>query len=66
MLETRASGWAEHRRAKEQPGFLKDHCTSEQVFVKQALVRQAKQPKHALCCCYVDLKKAFDLVPRQT
>ena len=68
VLETRASRWAEHskRRAKGQAGFRKDHRTSDQVFIIQALVRQAKQQKRKLYCCFVDFKKAFDLVPRQT
>ena len=29
-------------------------------------MRQAKQQKRKLHCCFVDFKKAFDLVPRQT
>ena len=68
MLEARASGWAEHEkcRAKGQAGFRKDFRTSDQVFVIQTLVRQAKQTKRKLYCCFVDFKKAFDLVPRQT
>ncbi len=68
VLETRASGWAEHCkcRAKGQAGFRKDHCMSDQVVLIQALVRQAKQEKRELYCCFVDCIKAFDLAPRQT
>ena len=68
VLEARALGWAEHEkcRAKGQAGFRKDFRTSDQVFIIQSLVRQAKQAKRKLYCCFVDFKKAFDLVPRQT
>ena len=68
VLEARASGSAEHEecRAKGQAGFRKDFRTSDQVLIIQTLVRQAKQTKRKLYCCFVDFKKAFDLVPRQT
>lgn len=68
VLEARISAWAEHKkcRAKGQAGFRKDFRTSDQVFIIQTLVQQAKQAKRKLYCCFVDFKKAFDLVPRQT
>ena len=68
VLEARASEWAEHDkcRAKGQAGFRKDFRTSDQVFIIQTSVRQAKQAKRKLYCCFVDFKKPFDLVPRQT
>ncbi len=67
VLETRASRWAEHCecRTKGQAGFRKDHRTSDQVIVIQALVRQAKQQQRNLYCCFIDFKKALDLIPRQ-
>lgn len=68
VLEARASSWAEQRkcRARGQAGFRKDFRTVDQVFIMQTLVQQAKQAKRKLYCCFVDFKKAFDLVPRQT
>ena len=47
VLETRASRWAEHSkcRAKGQAGFRKDHRTSDQVFIIQALVRDRQSNK---------------------
>ena len=58
VLEARPSGWAEHEkcRAKGQASFRKDFRTSDQVFVIQTLVRQAKQTKRKLYCCFVDFK----------
>ena len=68
VLEARATAWAEQMkcRAKGQAGFRKDFRTSDQVFIIQTLVQQAKHEKRKLYCCFVDFKKAFDLVPRQT
>ena len=71
VLEARTSAWAEQMkcRAKGQAGFRKDFRTTDQIFVIQTLVQQAKQAKQAkqkLYCCFVDFKKAFDLVPHHT
>ena len=65
VLEARASAWAEQMkcRAKGQAGFRKDFRTTDQIFVIQTLVQQAKQAKQKLYCCFVGFKKAFDLVP---
>ena len=68
VLEARASAWAEHWkcRAKGQAGFRKDFRTTDQVFLIQTLTQQAKNAKRKLYTCFVDFKKAFDLVPRPT
>ena len=68
VLEARASVWAEHRkcRAKGQAGFRKDSRTTDQVFIIQTLMQQARQSKRKLYTCLVDFKEAFDLVPRGT
>ena len=46
--------------------FRKDFRTTDQIFVIQTLVQQAKQAKQKLYCCFVDFKKALNLVPRHT
>ena len=68
VLEARASAWAENSkcRAKGQAGFRKDFRTTDQVFIMQTLMQQARQSKRKLYTCFVDFKKAFDLVPRCT
>ena len=50
VLEARASAWAEHRksRAKGQAGFKKDFSTTNQVFIVQTLMQQARQSKGKL------------------
>ena len=67
VLEARASAWAEQMkcRAKGQAGSRKVFRTTDQIFVIQTLVQQAKQAKENFYCCFVDFKKAFDLVPRR-
>ena len=66
VLEARATAWAEHTkcRAKGQAGFRKDFRTTDQIFIIRTLVQQARHAKRKLYCCFVDFKKAFDLVPR--
>ena len=68
VLEARATGWAEHKkcRAKGQAGFRKDFRTTDQLFIIRTLLQQAKHSKRKLYCCFVDFKKAFDLVPRDS
>ena len=65
-LEARVTAWAEHRkcRAQGQAVFRKDFCTTDQIFIIRTLVQQARHAKRKLHCCFVDFKKAFDLVPR--
>ncbi len=73
VLEARASAWPQHWkcRAKGQAGFRKDFRTTDQpgvatVFLIQTLTQQAKNSKRKLYTCFVDFKKAFNLVPRPT
>ncbi len=66
VLEARATAWAEESkcRARGQAGFRKDHRTTDQLFIIRTLLQQAAHAKRKLYCCFVDFKKAFDLVPR--
>lgn len=66
VLEARISHWAEENnvRAACQAGFRQDHRTTDHIFVLQTLLDQARAKKTKLYCCFVDFRKAFDLVPR--
>lgn len=66
VLEARMSCWAEdHKlRADGQAGFRKDHRTTDNIFILQSLISNARKGKKKLYCCFVDFKKAFDSVPR--
>ena len=68
VLESRATAWAEDGRcrAKGQAGFRKDFRTTDQLFIIRTILQQAKHSKRKLYCCFVDFKKAFDLVPRES
>ena len=68
VLESRATAWAEDRRcrAKGQAGFRKDFRTTDQLFIIRTILQQAKHSKRKLYCCFVDFRKAFDLVPRES
>jgi len=67
IFDKRLSEWAEQHglRAKGQVGFCKDYCTIDQLFILRTLIEQSKAKKKPLYCCFVDLKKAFDTVPRE-
>lgn len=66
ILEARATAWAEENkcRARGQAGFRKDYHTTDQLFIIRTLLQQAAPAERKLDCCFVDFKKAFDLVPR--
>ena len=66
VLEARATAWAEQSksRAKGQAGFRKDFCTTDELLIIRTLLQQAAYERRRLYCCFVDIKKAFDLVPR--
>lgn len=49
---------------KEQIGFRKGCRTSDHVLTLKTLVDKAFKKSSKLFCCFVDMKKAFDLVNR--
>ena len=48
----------------EQAGFRKGYSTVDKIFILQALLELYRMKKRKLYCCFVDYKKAFDMVPR--
>jgi hypothetical protein len=65
ILDKRLSEWVEQHglRAKGQAGFRKYYRTIGQLFILRTLIEQRKAKKKPLYCCFVDFKKAFDIVP---
>ena len=65
VLEARASARAEHRQwgAEGQAGFRKNFRATNRVFIIQTLMQRAGRSKRKLYTCFVDFRKAFDLVP---
>ena len=71
ILEQRITSWAEEHavKAKGQAGFRKDFRTTDNIFILRPLIDKQKQTRQKgkpgkLYCCFVDFKKAFDIVPR--
>jgi hypothetical protein len=64
ILDKRLSEWAEQHglRAKGQAGFCKDYHTTDQFFILRTLIEQSKAKKKPLYCCFVDFKKAFNIM----
>ncbi len=64
ILDERLSKWAEQHglRAKGQSKFRKHYRTTDQFFILRTLIEQSKAKKKPLYFCFVDLKKAFDIV----
>lgn len=67
LLDARLSVCAERHnwRAEGQAGFRPGKSTSDHIFVLRHLVEKAQlSPGPPLFCCFVDFKKAYDLVRR--
>jgi hypothetical protein len=66
MLENRISKWAEEgdKRAKGQAGFRPKHSTIDHGITLRHIIEKVWEKKEEAFCCFVDFKKAFDMVPR--
>lgn len=66
ILEKKISGWAEtnNARAPSQAGFRPKHSTIDHLITLKAITDNAKGKDKSILCCFVDFKKAFDMVPR--
>ena len=67
ILEDRMSTWAESKqlRAAGQAGFRRDYRTVDNLFVLNSIIEQTKKHRgKKVYCCFVDFRKAFDIIPR--
>jgi hypothetical protein len=66
ILNNRLVGWAEAAgiRAPAQAGFRPQRSTSHHAFVLHHMIHTYKSRRKPLYCCFVDLAKAYDSVPR--
>ena len=67
VLNTRISNHLENRSflIKEQAGFCKNFVTSDQLFILKTIADtyiQRNGKMHKLYACFIDFKKAFDMV----
>jgi hypothetical protein len=67
VFDKRLSEWAKQHglRAKGQAGFRKDYRITNQLFILRTLIEQNKAKKKPLYCCFMDLKKAFNIMSRE-
>ncbi len=66
ILEARLSSWAEEKglRARGQAGFRKDFRTTDNLYILRTFIEQSTHKRKKVYCCFVDFRKAFDIVPR--
>jgi len=67
VFDKRLSEWAKQHglRAKGQAGFCKDYRITNQLFILRTLIEQNKAKKKPLYYCFVDLKKAFNIMSHE-
>ena len=65
-MEKKLSEWAENngKCALGQAGFRKHHSTIDHLVTLRVLMEMSRLKGKKLYCCFVDFKKAFDMVPR--
>ncbi|NRA91849.1 MAG: reverse transcriptase family protein [Psychroserpens sp.] len=65
ILNQRLSEWCERKKilVEEQGGFRPGRGCVDQIFVLSSIIRKRKSKQ--TCCCFIDLKKAFDRVWRK-
>ena len=66
MVENRISKWAEvkEKREKGQASLRPKHSTIDHGITLRHIVEKVWGSKEEEICCFVDFKKAFDMVPR--
>ena len=66
ILEKKISRWlaSEGKRAKGQAGFRRHHSTTDHLITLRIIMEECRNDKSNLFCCFVDFRKAFDIVPR--
>jgi hypothetical protein len=67
ILKKKISLWIEihGKRAKGQVGFRIYHSTLDHLVAFRFIVEEFCSTKTNLFCCFVDFRKAFDMVPRK-
>ena len=68
VMEMKLSSWAElnDKWACGQAGFCQAHSTIDHLVTLRVLMEESRLMGKGLYCCFVDFKKAFDMVPRDT
>ena len=63
-IKDKCIGWKKNvKRAYVQGNFRKHHTTIDHLVTLQVLTEESLLRGKGLYCCFVDFKKAFDMVP---
>ena len=54
----------EGKQAKGQAGFRRNHSTMDHLLTLRIIAEECHNNKSDLFCCFLDFRKAFDIVPR--
>ena len=65
ILEKKLSIWleSEGKQAKGQAGFRRQHSTMDHLIMLRIIMEECHNDKSNPFCCFVDFRKAFDMVP---
>ena len=68
VLNARITEWSEKQKklVEEQAGFRKGRSTTDHLFVLTEIIRSRKEKRKDTFCAFLDLKKAYDTIPRET
>lgn len=64
IIEGRLRGEMEGKMEKEQAAYMKGKQTQDHISIVRKIIERAKEQGKELCIAFVDLKAAFDTVPR--
>jgi hypothetical protein len=67
ILEKKIILWLEShgKRAKGQASFRRYHSTVDHPFTFRIIVKEFRNTKTNIFCCFVDFRKDVDMVPRK-
>ena len=68
VLNARITKWSEtkNKLVDEQAGFRKGRSTIDHLFVLTEVIRSRREQRKDTFCAFLDLKKAYDTIPRDT
>jgi len=68
ILEKKINVWLENegKRAKGQVGFRRHHYTIDHLVTLWIIAEEGRNTKSNLLCYFVDFRKAFDTMPRNS